>query len=143
GERITPAHAGSTARVMIGPTLGTDHPRTRGEHTKTFSFPRGSSGSPPPTRGALRGAAARGGPWRITPAHAGSTCSPAPNVSESADHPRTRGEHCSSFVSLLGVRGSPPHTRGARPIFLALFRLMRITPAHAGSTAQARERGGA
>ena len=113
-NRITPAHAGNTARGPHAPSAGQDHPRTRGEHAHTATPNGVDEGSPPHTRGTLvytvysyiRG-------W---------------------DHPRTRGEHSVTLLYKLPVSGSPPHTRGTRLCLDRYIAYRRITPAHAGNT---------
>ncbi len=51
---------------------------------------------------------------RITPAHAGSTCSHGVEGAGTADHPRSRGEHTPRQAGGAAGAGSPPLTRGAR-----------------------------
>ena len=154
-DRITPAHAGSTYLLEHQCRFLPDHPRTRGEHSTAAVGPTPMTGSPPHTRGArtvsstkpcregspphTRGAPSRHAPslrlGGITPAHAGSTPSGAGNLTPSPDHPRTRGEHCTQSVPNDAMAGSPPHTRGAPPPEQETSLPLRITPAHAGSTA--------
>ena len=50
------------------------------------------------------------------------------------DHPRIRGEHGTSKFSDIFVKGSSPHTRGARRPAGHPPRAGRIIPAYAGST---------
>ena len=72
-QRIIPAYAGSTAEPGVGHGELRDHPRIRGEHTKTFSPPRAASGSSPHTRGAPVALGIFAAPVGIIPAYAGST----------------------------------------------------------------------
>ena len=73
GDRIIPAHAGSTASSSVASGLPQDHPRSRGEHKAvTPSWPA-KAGSSPLTRGAQGCYPFLAGQGRIIPAHAGST----------------------------------------------------------------------
>ena len=90
---ITPAYAGKTARIWGSRGKKRDHPRLRGENAVRLQPASRSGGSPPPTRGKRRPAAACKPLWRITPAYAGKTQRPFPNTSISRDHPRLRGEN--------------------------------------------------
>ena len=113
-SRIIPAYAGSTdAGVeVLGGTQ--DHPRIRGEHTRTGRGPSWRPGSSPHTRGALGLAARRVAAGGIIPAYAGSTRRRHRIQIGHWDHPRIRGEH-----------GRCPSESG---------RSARIIPAYAGST---------
>ena len=71
---------------------------------------------------------------RITPAHAGSTVRHLPKCFARGDHPRTRGKHQPAYTIHAPLPGSPPHTREALDFALPNEKLIRITPAHAGST---------
>ena len=71
-------------------------------------------GSSPHTRGALGLFFRVAIGDRIIPAYAGSTLWIANVVCEGRDHPRIRGEHKGAFSVLALIRGSSPHTRGAR-----------------------------
>ena len=72
-RRIIPAHAGSTGASHFGITLLQDHPRSRGEHVDYSHEETVASGSSPLTRGAPKSLQAGVIPYRIIPAHAGST----------------------------------------------------------------------
>ena len=50
----------------------------------------------------------------IIPAYAGSTSSNAHRTAKGRDHPRIRGEHQRRVPLPRSLRGSSPHTRGAR-----------------------------
>ena len=133
-SRIIPAYAGSTDS---GPTLvlaARDHPRIRGEHESvplSFHFLAGSS---PHTRGALTWDLIKSIAKRIIPAYAGSTGVYLALHPPQRDHPRIRGEHNRNRSFSLGIRGSSPHTRGARYAVRTPARRRRIIPAYAGST---------
>ena len=111
---IIPAYAGSTAYEDTAITEQRDHPRIRGEHTRATINRADPAGSSPHTRGALTGLDADGGPERIIPAYAGSTCRRIRGSAPGTDHPRIRGEH-----PRLGCLPDRPS---------------RIIPAYAGST---------
>ena len=72
---------------------------------------------------------------RITPAHAGTTLQIHVLKGALWDHPRSRGDHFKYGIPQLGIYGSPPLTRGPLMRQSDLRRLLRITPAHAGTTA--------
>ena len=112
----------------------TDHPRIRGEHVaEMFKFPL-HPGSSPHTRGARNYLQYGSEPTRIIPAYAGSTTQAVPSWPWRSDHPRIRGEHGSSSVTIIWSMGSSPHTRGALGVVAADGRQKRIIPAYAGST---------
>ena len=113
-RRIIPAYAGSTMCPASPPPLLTDHPRIRGEHSRTRR---------PDYRRS-----------RIIPAYAGSTRSRSCARRSRMDHPRIRGEHGGCRPDPLGGRGSSPHTRGARSRSQPRAFQPRIIPAYAGST---------
>ena len=50
------------------------------------------------------------------------------------DHPRSRGDHLTDPCSEGRVMGSPPLTRGPRPVYVRNLVDDGITPAHAGTT---------
>ena len=92
-----------------------DHPRIRGEHSEMWRTTYRSGGSSPHTRGAPAPSGHRSWLWRIIPAYAGSTTSPAQRLRAETNHPRIRGEHS--------------------PTASATTPRARIIPAYAGSTA--------
>ena len=51
------------------------------------------------------------------------------------DHPRTRGDKCSTTCPARRIRGSPPHTRGQDVVRVGFHQRGGITPAHAGTSA--------
>ena len=71
---------------------------------------------------------------RIIPAYAGSTRAVRTAHGEPTDHPRIRGEHSLEAAPLRNVKGSSPHTRGARQAHVQSRGALRIIPAYAGST---------
>ena len=77
---------------------------------------------------------------RITPAHAGNTL-----VGDSVpiivkDHPRACGEYCTPQESSAFAPGSPPRMRGILDLIVFRRAGRRITPAHAGNTANEHRR---
>ncbi len=69
-----------------------------------------------------------------TPARAGTTGCPTVPRSTSWDHPRTRGDHCTTTVTTGPPRGPPPHARGPRHPRRGSHRGVGTTPARAGTT---------
>ena len=131
---IIPAYAGSTRPTSPPRYRQKDHPRIRGEHCWRLLAAPTACGSSPHTRGALRQGFRGLERAGIIPAYAGSTpgCRTRPRISR--DHPRIRGEHADGRTGFAIMRGSSPHTRGARPSHLNLAMASRIIPAYAGST---------
>ena len=139
GVRITPAHAGNSVTDPNDYIVRRDHPRPCGEQNSIVHRFNGNPGSPPPMRGTgelhfyLRVFAG------ITPAHAGNShlCSCSNSCIE--DHPRPCGEQLHLPARFVGLWGSPPPMRGTdRNLRRATMR-PRITPAHAGNSAQGME----
>ena len=52
GQRLIPAHAGSTVLLEVGGGVGGAHPRSRGEHVNEIESLLALGGSSPLTRGA-------------------------------------------------------------------------------------------
>ena len=133
-EGLIPAHAGSTPTLNPSIRRQAAHPRSRGEHARMIAEPTCGLGSSPLTRGArvrLRPGQRMG---RLIPAHAGSTCWRRSGDALSWAHPRSRGEHSGRGVELGDELGSSPLTRGARAGEDPSPGLLRLIPAHAGST---------
>ena len=133
-KRITPAHAGKTCRHCRLQSAKADHPRACGENWMPPEKVCSSDGSPPRMRGKRHRQGQRAGDRRITPAHAGKTCSSSNSSFRYADHPRACGENVVSTISDSASSGSPPRMRGKRGGIMSDTTLMRITPAHAGKT---------
>ena len=91
--RITPACAGSTALCSFRIFVTKDHPRLRGEYSRSTRFAFFKPGSPPLARGVRQLASAQNVYRRITPACAGSTGENTVRRSFFWDHPRLRGEY--------------------------------------------------
>ena len=138
---IIPAYAGSTRTSPPASSTRGDHPRIRGEHSRSSPNHGPSPGSSPHTRGARRGRnhdVLREG---IIPAYAGSTCRRSTGPRWQWDHPRIRGEHTLYGSFALDESGSSPHTRGARCRGTSRSSDFRIIPAYAGSTCRPRTAG--
>ena len=133
-RRIIPAYAGSTNRHPGRTGDSPDHPRIRGEHTPMARRSSTWLGSSPHTRGAPSRTRQDHRRSRIIPAYAGSTFSDPFVSAPGPDHPRIRGEHYSRTFCVLRIRGSSPHTRGARVVCHEMLLGPGIIPAYAGST---------
>ena len=72
---------------------------------------------------------------RITPAYAGKTIPLIKDFVGGWDHPRLRGKDSTFSVINSITLGSPPLTRERLPRAIILIMWHRITPAHAGKTA--------
>ena len=134
--RITPAHAGKTYFQKLKTRRGPDHPRACGENSPSSTISTAGRGSPPRMRGKPEVAALPPSARRITPAHAGKTVHARPAYMPPADHPRACGENPSQALRIVSPRGSPPRMRGKLRACLFQYLFLRITPAHAGKTAQ-------
>ena len=139
--RIIPAYAGSTLACPKSSRNDWDHPRIRGEHVTSVTAACAPIGSSPHTRGAPLRPLHRGRPIRIIPAYAGSTSRSRRTALPIADHPRIRGEHSSPSPTRCTLKGSSPHTRGARDYDVLFPARLGIIPAYAGSTCTSRRRG--
>ena|GEM_PF-1190965 len=132
---IIPASAGNTYVPTRVSSPCRNHPRSRGDHKAVAHLDHPVAESPPLTRGPHGGHYYAKYDLRITPAHAGTTFRQYCVPSGSADHPRSRGDHEPIRDTLVFVQGSPPLTRGPRPLDDPGPRTVGITPAHAGTTA--------
>ena len=90
---IIPACAGSTIAAGDNVQFVGDHPRMRGEHSRSFHKRVKIKGSSPHARGALVPMLNTRRATGIIPACAGSTWLSPPSISMVEDHPRMRGEH--------------------------------------------------
>ena len=138
---IIPACAGSTSCRATTTSRRRDHPRMRGEHTKSGLSGMVLPGSSPHARGAQINATRRCGQNGIIPACAGST--PTRSISRlwTWDHPRMRGEHPLLGAGVDVVQGSSPHARGAQGRRGRARVQPGIIPACAGSTSGRAVRG--
>ena len=114
---LIPAHAGSTSSADGGGRPEPAHPRSRGEHRLVLPARRWRRGSSPLTRGARWSAGPVPGRPGLIPAHAGSTSIRFLMRSPPPAHPRSRGEHMATRVTVVEVNGSSPLTRGAHSYY--------------------------
>ena len=131
---IIPACAGSTRRPARRTGARRDHPRLRGEHSRTRRSASPSSGSSPLARGALGGERQNRPVLGIIPACAGSTRHVTGTRFTMRDHPRLRGEHRRDVRRNVLGQGSSPLARGALDARLDGQVPAGIIPACAGST---------
>ncbi|SBM43983.1 Hypothetical protein PFR_JS2_1824 [Propionibacterium freudenreichii] len=89
-------------------------------------------------RGELAGGIAGGPAARITPAYAGRTSSRSSRRRAGRDHPRVCGENLGPPFGTPPGAGSPPRMRGELRQIGDLHHGIRITPAYAGRTSDAR-----
>ena len=115
---------------------GKDHPRACGEQLKRPGSGSSPAGSPPRMRGAVITSYLRPSPAGITPAHAGSRFFRHHVQHAGEDHPRACGEQYRCSASLARAVGSPPRMRGAVGLAQKPNPVIRITPAHAGSSSR-------
>ena len=134
GRRISPAHAGNTARGYAQPYARRDQPRTCGEYVAAERPLPPPNGSAPHMRGILAALPHRHPARRISPAHAGNTTLSRSRSAAHADQPRTCGEYERGSGRPLPERGSAPHMRGIHFTVMGYSENGGISPAHAGNT---------
>ena len=90
---LIPARAGNTHSVSQVYKMTWAHPRSRGEHSRTFfpTYPTG--GSSPLARGTLGFHSPRPSAGGLIPARAGNTMRVPAELAQAGAHPRSRGEH--------------------------------------------------
>ena len=111
-RRLIPAHAGKTLFADGVHITVPAHPRSRGENVDGDEVVVYECGSSPLTRGKPGGGFAGVVCCRLIPAHAGKTRSMTSATTESAAHPRSRGENSNGSTLRSGALGSSPLTRG-------------------------------
>ena len=112
----------------------TAHPRVRGDDS-TVPDHRGSAGGSPPRARGRRSAVDLGPSCAgLTPACAGTTSVRQPCPARPSAHPRVRGDDRELGLTKLGAGGSPPRARGRRFARAGRLRVVRLTPACAGTT---------
>ena len=111
GQRITPAHAGTTTTITNNYSDCEDHPRSRGNYVLRIVTLIRAIGSPPLTRELHNGIVGKTYTVRITPAHAGTTVKLLYTKFLMEDHPRSRGNYFFLTISIKSDQGSPPLTR--------------------------------
>ena len=98
----------------------------------------GKPGSPPQVRGKLAVSGFFTAPDGITPAGAGKTSVIIYEYIRGWDHPRRCGENSAAYRRRAVDEGSPPQVRGKLNPNVRSKIPVRITPAGAGKTLQAR-----
>ena len=137
-SRITPAGAGKTPQVTLVPIEDKDHPRRCGENPTRWRPTNLQRGSPPQVRGKRAAEFRHGGEAGITPAGAGKTIGQKYFCPCKKDHPRRCGENAVLEELGLAYDGSPPQVRGKPGRSECPPSGLRITPAGAGKTIDAR-----
>ena len=115
-----------------------DHPRSCREYWLNLFSRSICSGSSPLARGIPPGEELAEADSRITPARAGNTAPYQATPLLTRDHPRSRGEYPRISRKHTRVAGSPPLARGILLHHLQQVGELRITPARAGNTQDAR-----
>ena len=133
-DRLIPAHAGKTARVILSHYACPAHPRSRGENTRYGSVPPGPTGSSPLTRGKRPPRDADPGGPGLIPAHAGKTPCAGRSSAHCPAHPRSRGENPTNVRPRTRHSGSSPLTRGKPSRTTRRPPRPWLIPAHAGKT---------
>ena len=134
-RRFIPARAGNTHLARDGITVGSVHPRSRGEHAPAQDLWGAFSGSSPLARGTRGILPVRPGPRRFIPARAGNTNTTASSRAWRPVHPRSRGEHRAANCCRSRTNGSSPLARGTLPRRGPVADAHRFIPARAGNTA--------
>ena len=116
----------------------TAHPRSRGENRAGPVMPNPPLGSSPLTRGKRPVGAQNLRYAGLIPAHAGKTCVFLSWCVCVGAHPRSRGENRSNDNWTIVPLGSSPLTRGKRFIIPPSLNKVRLIPAHAGKTVDAK-----
>ena len=132
--RFIPAGAGNTAKSRSSCCARTVHPRWRGEHTKSRCSGWTHNGSSPLARGTPSAYGGRCAERRFIPAGAGNTTPPGRAGCGRTVHPRWRGEHTFSRITVYMRGGSSPLARGTLPSELQQADTYRFIPAGAGNT---------
>ena len=140
-DRITPACAGRRMKPIARILFPEDHPRVRGEKSRSATRSRTATGSPPRARGEGGDISDNPGFIRITPACAGRSGFVWYSAYASGDHPRVCGEKKIYNLPSWNLGGSPPRVRGEGLRITVQRRPTRITPACAGRSCTARGSG--
>ena len=140
-DRITPADAGKTPQLPPICLSTWDHPRRCGENTSRLINDYQTIGSPPQVRGKLSFFIFYFSFCGITPAGAGKTHIDSTHTATLQDHPRRCGENNRGTPKKILTAGSPPQVRGKLHFISMICYNIRITPAGAGKTSSATDRG--
>ena len=109
---LTPACAGTSARLAPTGSASRAHPRVRGDVNRVAGRGIGDAGSPPRARGRLWLPADHLAPWGLTPACAGTSRFGRPGRRGCWAHPRVRGDVSSSRTALSRWSRAHPRVRG-------------------------------
>ena len=132
--RLTPAHAGKTARGRGRRRTQRAHPRTCGENMAMPRNVRSRTGSSPLTRGKHRDLRRIEREAGLIPTHAGKTAASRRRPRTSGAHPRSRRENPSMPGGTYVDEGSSPLTRGKPRGEGAPCVPEGLIPTHAGKT---------
>ena len=116
GGGITPACAGTTMMDGRQTNYLRDHPRMCGDHRELSKQPKACQGSPPHVRGPQVLQKLWQSSGGITPACAGTTCSPLDFLQFRGDHPRMCGDHGSTTTLPPTFVGITPACAGTTKI---------------------------
>ena len=132
--RIIPARAGFTWWDPEKSAEVGDHPRSRGVYIVCGQRSLRRGGSSPLARGLRSVLNVQEQRFRIIPARAGFTITPASGSFPQPDHPRSRGVYSAGAASGLAAGGSSPLARGLLNAAYQEAAANRIIPARAGFT---------
>ena len=116
------------------------HPRSRGEHRPKSASASHGCGSSPLARGTHTHSLRGNTRCRLIPARAGNTSIVITSPVMISAHPRSRGEHWSSWRVMVSVYGSSPLARGTQVQGVSGSGRERLIPARAGNTPSVRRR---
>ena len=133
-DRIIPARAGFTIRILRLVIWPPDHPRSRGVYSRRAGCAGARPGSSPLARGLHWKAGAAVRLLGIIPARAGFTNRAVRSRTVCADHPRSRGVYPDGDVAGHHLGGSSPLARGLLFLLRQVRQGGRIIPARAGFT---------
>ena len=133
-QRLIPARAGNTIRVLLRLPAIQAHPRSRGEHWWMLWLWWSRSGSSPLARGTRQRQSHVPGHVRLIPARAGNTYFPPFRARAGTAHPRSRGEHSLVIMCQPAMFGSSPLARGTLIQPARESQQPRLIPARAGNT---------
>ncbi|ROQ35836.1 hypothetical protein EDD98_4913 [Streptomyces sp. PanSC19] len=132
--RSTPTRVGTRSGSTRRMSTSTGHPRSRGDRPFNTADTAASYGAPPLARGPPGQDPRHDPDRRSTPARAGTTWPRRRRRPRSADHPCSRGDHCTARRSGSTDSGPPSLVRGPRLRLFAGVGERRTTPARAGTT---------
>ena len=133
-ERIIPARAGPTERLLLECSVRPDHPRSCGANLTSRHAISYCNGSSPLVRGQRPSALGVYCMARIIPARAGPTGKMWAKIEPTSDHPRSCGANLTSRHAISYCSGSSPLVRGQPARTWQRPTRSRIIPARAGPT---------